>query len=177
MPDLQRDPIVNALHNGIKRDIEVAIEHQRFRAAVILIYAGMDAMAFLDMPLEQEEVTRKDFIRWTGKYIIFPCKEQLTGSDLYGARCAMLHAYGVVSKLSRAGKCRMIGYIDKSVPEVRYNPLVSEDFVLVSIHALREAFFTGIDNFLISVFADKSKAPIVEERLKLFMHMFPVPPK
>lgn len=174
MTDLKRDPIINAIQNGIKRDIEVALTNERYRAATILIYAGMDAMAFLNMPASQTEVSRDDFIRWAERYVRFPCREQLTGADLYGARCAMLHAYGVVSRMSRAGNCRMIGYLDQSLPEVRYNPSVAADLVLVSITALKEAFFRGLDDFLIDAFANKSKAPIIEERLRTFVHVFPV---
>lgn len=102
MTDLQRDPIINAIQNGIKHDIEVALTNERYRAATILIYAGMDAMAFLNIPAGHTEVSRDDFIRWAERYVRFPCREQLTGADLYGARCAMLHAYGVVSP--RSGK-------------------------------------------------------------------------
>ncbi len=173
MADLQRDPIINMIQNGIKRDIEIALSNNCLRAAVILIYAGMDAMAFLDMPSGKSEVTGDEFIRWADRYIRFPCKEQLSGADLYGARCAMLHVYGAVSRLSRSGKCRIVEYMDKSVPEVRYNPSGPTDLVLVSIAALKEAFFTGIDNFLVDVFADKTKAEKVEERLQTFVHTLP----
>ena len=103
MTNLQRDPIINAVQNGIKRDIEVALTNERYRAATILIYAGMDAMAFLNMPAGHTEVSRDDFIRWAERYVRFPCREQLTGADLYGARCAMLHAYGVVSRIVEPG--------------------------------------------------------------------------
>jgi hypothetical protein len=41
--------------------------------------------------------------------------------------------------------------MDKSVPEVRYNPDVAKDFCLVSVLALAEAFFHGIDQFLVDL--------------------------
>jgi len=174
MFSLERDPIINTINNGIKKDIEVTFKSNCLRAAVILIYAGMDAMALLNMPPEKEEVQREDFIQWVDHYIKFPCEEQLTSVDLYGARCSMLHAYGIVSRLSRVGKCRMIGYMDKSIPEICYNPKVSTELVLVSITALKTAFIKGIDRFLIDVFSDKEKSKIVEERLKTFVHELPV---
>ncbi len=174
MVNLNKEPIINAIEKGIKRDIEIALKNNCLRAAVILIYAGMDAMAFLDLPETQTEVQRKDFISWAEQYIRFPCKEQLTSADLYGARCSMLHAYGVVSRMSYAGKCRMVGYVDKNVPEVIYNPTISKDLVLVSILALKNAFFKGIDKFLKDAFSNREKAHIVEKRLKTFVHDFPV---
>ena len=174
MAKLEDDPIINAIHKGIKRDIEIALNNNCLRAAVMLIYAGMDAMAFLDMPEAQPEVKKKDFIFWAERYVHFPCEQQLTGSDLYGARCSMLHAYGAVSRTSKVGKCRLIGYMNRSVPEIRYSTAEHlRHVVLVSIPALKDAFFKGIDKFLIDAFSNRKKAKIVEKRLKTFIHQFP----
>ncbi len=125
------------------------------------------------MSVNQQDVMRDDFIKWADRYIRFPCQEQLTGLDIYGARCAMLHNYGVVSGLSRKGQCRMVGYMGKSVPEVRYNSDVAKNLVLVSVVGLAEAFFRGIDKFLVDLFADGRKAEIAEERLNWFIQKFP----
>jgi len=174
MDDLSRDPIVNTVQNGIERAIRVALENNCLAAAVILILSGIDSMAYLDMPEDQKDVARSDFIRWADRYIKFPSKEQLAGIDLYGARCAALHQYGSASALSREGKCRMVGYMDASIPEVRYDPSVSNDFVLVSVPALAEAFFTGVDRFLIDLFSDAKKAPVAERRFNKMFQSIPV---
>jgi hypothetical protein len=100
--EFTRDPIVNVVYTGIKRPIRLLIDSECFPAAVTLIYSGMDAMAFLNMPSRQQDVTGKDFISWADRYISFPCREQVSGLDLYGARCGVLHAHGIKSKLSRA---------------------------------------------------------------------------
>ena len=86
----------------------------------------------------------------------------------------MLHSYGTASKLSSEEKCRQVGYMDKSVPEVRFAPNVSNDLVLVSVPALAEAFFSGVDKFLIHMFEDKKKAPIAEQRLKNLVQAIPL---
>jgi len=174
MTDLHRDPVVNVINNGIRRGIQVALDNDCFGSAVILIYAGIDAMAFLNMPGNQEDVESCDFIEWVDKYIKFPCKEQLTGNDLYGARCGMLHSYSAFSRMSRNGECRNIGYMDHSVPEIRFNPEISKSLVLVSIEGLAKAFFEGLDKFLIDVFSKKEKADIVEERFKKLVHTLPI---
>jgi hypothetical protein len=176
MADLTRDPIVNVVYNGIKRPIGLLLDSECFPAAVTLIYSGMDAMAFLSMPSKQNDVTGGDFIQWTERYIHFPCKEQLSGLDLYGARCSVLHAHGIKSRLSRQGKCRMVGYADYMVPEVYYRPKVSTELVMVSIRGLAEAFFSGVDAFLIDLFSDSVKAALAEERLTWMHHTFPYQP-
>jgi hypothetical protein len=170
---IERDPISKAIYGGIKRGILVAIENNCLASAVILILSGMDTMAALGMPKEQLDVTRDDFVKWAERYIKFPCEDQLTGLDLYGARCAMLHCFGVVSKLSRTGQCRMVGYMDDNDPEVKYSPEVDKDLVLVSVAGLAEAFFNGVDQFLVDVFADKKRAEVAEERLSWLMQEYP----
>jgi hypothetical protein len=74
----------------------------------------------------------------------------------------MLHEYGIASSMSRSGNCRRVVYMDKGKPEVRYKPSVCEDVVLVSIPALKEAFFNGIYQYLIDAFSDQKKAKVVE---------------
>lgn len=170
---LSRDPIINTIYNGIKKGIRITLENECYGSAVILIYSGIDTMAYLNMPDGQQDVTRRDFIEWANRYIRFPCKEQVTGLELYGARCAMVHTYGIASSLSRQGKCRQIGYVDQSVLEGTYNPAISTELVLVSIAALADAFFEGVDKFLVASFADKNKAKIVEKRLKKLVHWLP----
>jgi hypothetical protein len=166
---IKADPVYSAIQDGIKADIEFCLQHKRLRATVILIYAGIDTMATLDMPAGQGEVTREDFIRWTERYIRFQSKERPTGLDLYGARCGYLHSYGSESRLSKQGKCRQIGYVDQCDPEVRYDAKASTELMIVSIGALKRAFFEGIDAFLVDVYANKKKAPVVDGRLtKLF---------
>ena len=173
MAELSRDPIINAIQNGIKRGIRITLENNCLGSAVILILSGIDAMAYLEMPVDQNDVIRSDFVRWVERYIKFPCKEQLTGLDLYGARCAMLHNYGTASDLSRKGRCRQVGYMDKSVPEVRYDPKVSKDVVFVSVSALADAFFSGVDKFLVDLFLDSKKAPVAEQRLQKLVQAIP----
>ncbi|MBA5865291.1 MAG: hypothetical protein GDA67_01185 [Nitrospira sp. CR1.3] len=173
MTDLSKDPLINAVHNGIKRGIRVALENHCLGSAVILILSGIDAMAYIRMPASQDDVTRSGFVRWAEQYIKFPCSDQLTGLDLYGARCAMLHNYGTASDLSRKGKCRQVAYMDESVPEVLFDPNVSKDLVLVSVPALADAFFSGVDKFLVDLFAESKKAPIAEQRLKKLVQAIP----
>jgi hypothetical protein len=128
-------------------------------------------MGYLAMPEAQEDVTKADFINWAEKYISFPGREQLSGADLYGARCAMLHTYGAQSKMSRNGDCRVILWMDHAVPPILRNAQLP-GYVMVSVTALRDALFEGIDRFLVTVFKDpKSKqAEIVNGRFNRLVH-------
>jgi hypothetical protein len=166
---LSTDPLTNAIQ-GIKRGIDVTVENECWGSAVILIYAAMDAMAFLGMPAGQEDVTRDDFVAWADRYVHFPCKEQISGLELYGARCATLHAYGTESRLSRLGRVRQIGYAKRCVPEVRYHPPTSTELVIVSAQALRDSLFTGIDRYLVDLFSDPVRGRVADNRLQKIMN-------
>jgi len=170
MPDLSSDFVTNFVHHQLKRSIRILLEAECYSPAVVLTYSGMDTMAWIGMPAGQETVTRSDFINWASRYIRFPCREQLTGEDLYGARCAMVHQYGAESDVSRKGKCRLVSYMDYSIPEVRFQPSIDPNLVLVSVKALAEAFFKGVDSFLVDTFANKEKAAVAESRIQRITH-------
>ena len=169
---LSNDPVTNAVYDGIKRGIRVCLDNNCLGSVVVLVYSGIDAMAYLGMPARQVDVTRADFIAWCDKYIQFGGGQQLTGQELYGARCAVLHTYGVESRLSRQGDCRKLGYMDRSVPEIRYSPSVDPTVALVSIEALANAFFRALDRYLVDLFADPLKAPEAETRLNQLLMSF-----
>ena len=163
----------SAIYDGIKRGIQVSLENQCYGSAVTLIYSGIDAMACLGMPATQEDATRRDFVSWCERYIRISGRETVTGLEWYAARCAVVHRFGVRSRLSREAKVRLIGYMDRADPPVRVNPEVSKEVILVSIHALAEAFFAAIDRFVIDLFADPSRREVAEKRLRELLVMFP----
>jgi hypothetical protein len=176
MAGFRDDPLFKVVEDGIKRDIDVALEHERYRAAVILIYAGIDSMAYLGLPEGQTEVKGEDFIRWADRYIRLPSYQQLSGEELYGARCGMLHTSGIESKRSRAGRCRVVGYTYRGVPGAVYDRNVHPNFVLVSVEALKAAFFAGVNEFLIAAFASPERRPRVEARMDTMVQIFPIAP-
>jgi hypothetical protein len=171
--NFSQDAVNNAIYNGIRRGIDVTIQNDCLGSAVILILSSIDAMAYLAMPEKQKDVSKQDFIGWAEKYIRLRGREQLTGADLYGARCAMLHAYGVQSKMSREEKCRVILWTSHAVPPIVTHPN-TPGYVMASVPDLRDSLFAGIDRFLIEVFREpKSKrATLINRRLdKLVQRM------
>ena len=170
---IQSDPVHSAVYNGIKRGIQAALDAECYGSAVVLLYAGLDAMASLGRPRTDEEVTADTFIRWANRYMTLDGDTQVSGDEWYSARCAVLHSYGVESRRTRAGQARRIGYMVGGKPAIRFNPAVSTDFLIVDVPALSDSFFRGIDRFLVDMFADKDLAPIVEERVQKLLSAIP----
>jgi hypothetical protein len=155
----------NVIEDGIKRPIVILLESNALSGTIQLVYSGIDAMAFLGMPKNRDEVRKGDFIRWADKFIKFATPEQPSGVDFYGARCAILHQFGTESRMSKAGQCRIILYATKTTPEVIAFP----DAFLVSVHALVDALFRGIDEFL-SAEREPSESEMLNSRLKRLNH-------
>ncbi|MFC1915282.1 hypothetical protein ACFLW4_01090 [Chloroflexota bacterium] len=162
------DPLINTIYQGIKRDIQVTYDNECYRAGLILIYCGIDAMAYLGMPIHQAEVHASDFIKWVEEYLSPNLKDsvtQVTGMELYIARCAVVHTYGVESPKTKSGSARAIGYMVSGEQSIAWDATVNPNLILLRLETLRDAFFTAIDRFLIEGYADKQKQPILETRL------------
>ena len=170
-----QDPIINVIHNSIRKGINVTLENECDASAIILMLSAIDAMAYLAMPEGQTDVRSDDFISWADRYIRFPGKEQLTGPDIYGARCAMLHSFGAQSKMSRNGQCRVILWMDEAIPPIIFRPEVQVGYVMVSIAALKDALFGGMDRFLINLYKDPNskEAKLADKRFQSFVHRTP----
>jgi hypothetical protein len=173
--EFSQDPVINVIHNSIRKGINVTLQNECYASAVTLILSAIDAMAYLAMPESQKDVTKSDFVKWAEEYIRFPGRNQLTGLDLYGARCAMLHSFGAQSKMSREGQCRVILWMDQAVPPILFRPDVAPEHAMVSILALKDALFAGMDRFLINLYRDPNskEAKLADKRFQSFVHTMP----
>jgi hypothetical protein len=151
--------------NGIIRDIEMMLAHERTRATMVLVYAGMDAMASTTVPLNRR-LKRHHFIAWAEKYVRFPGPVQLPGTDLYGARCAVIHLYGSESDWSRQGECRVIHH-RLGGPPIQESPDTPRH-VVVDIRALVDAFLRGIERYRDEIRSNELAWTRACERLRTF---------
>lgn len=174
MSPLAEDLILRVIEDGIKRPIRILLEQRCYPAALVLMYSGMDTMAYLDMPAEKTDVMRSDFIEWAEKYMTLSDGQQLTAPDLYGARCSVLHG-GAHSRFSREGKGKMIGYFVAQTmqPLMDLEAAAETTLVMISVEELIEAFFAAVDRFLNDLARDEQKAAVAEQRLNLLLRTFP----
>lgn len=164
--DLYKEVIANC----IGHDIHACLKHDAPTGAVLLTYCAIDAMSFLSMPLGQEEVSRRDFIEWCEKYMKTDPSQpyQYRGIDLYGARCGIAHNYGVESRLSREGACKIFAYQWGSLKH-SYNADINPDMVVLGIELFVRDFLDAVDRFLSDVEENSELKERVDIRLpKLF---------
>ena len=157
--------------HAIGHDIKVALDNGAPMGAVILSYAAIDAMAYLSMPETKTEVTRKDYVDWTERYLKADSSQpyQYKGIDIYGARCGLLHRYGATSNISDKGDCKVFGYHDGS--EHMHNPSIDESLVLISMKRFVNDFFGAMKAFLSDVIADEGLRDRVDKRMGNILHV------
>lgn len=168
-----RNPIHNVIDGQIKGGIRLCVEHEYYGSALKLIYSGIDVMAFLSMPKERQTVKKHHFVKWAEEYIKFPGDEQLSGKEMHAARSELLHTHRAKSDVSPKARGRFIMYVDQNEIPIKYDPNVNERLVMVSISHFMQAFFEGIDRFLIDAYQNTDKAEIIEKRFESMLHMLP----
>ena len=157
---------MNVLFDGICGDIRFALKHGRNRAALILIYSGIDAMSSLEKNSELRNVKDR-FVNWINEYMHFQDWPE-AGMELYGARCGILHTYGPFSDLSDAGRVRPIGYTTGTGVAV----MQSEVLVLINIEELAFKFFHGIAKYIGVLLVEPTKRANAATRLEKMFQEF-----
>jgi hypothetical protein len=157
------DQLMNVLLDGICGDIRFALKHGRNRAALILIFSGIDAMASLEKNGGKNDVGER-FANWVNGYMQFSEWPE-AGLELYGARCGILHTYGPISNLFEKGQVRLIGYTTGGGRDV----MQSAELVLVSVEGLAFQFFRGIARYLEALASEPTKRAKAAPRMRLML--------
>ncbi len=173
MKNISKDPIINSINEGMLRDINICIDNECFRAAIILIFVGIDAMSYMDRPEVSKYNDSTDFKNWIKKYFHVFGETIITPEEWFAARNAIVHTYGAYSKLHKEQNVRVLGYLVKSHTHIRYNSVKSKELILVDILAMRDAFSKGVYSCLTEAFSDSNRKQIMEDRLKELIILYP----
>jgi hypothetical protein len=147
--------------------------------ALILTFTGIDIMASLAIPDNQEKVTRKDFIDWVDKYILNGNEHKCKGIDIYGARCGLLHSYSANSTLHQDNKAKLVVYAygNKKAEELQklMDKKWSGKFVAVHLEKFIIDFTYGIAKFNEEVISNQDLSKRVYLRAKAFFGNIEIP--
>ena len=114
-------------------------------ATAVMVYIGIDVMAFLSMPADQDKQGRQDFIAWVAQYLKAAPEStyQYEGRDVYGARCALLHTYSVEANYHQQNPdVKQFGYHNGG--QHAYNPEINDKLVVIGINSLVHDFMGGV---------------------------------
>lgn len=155
---------------------EICIKQDLIIPSLILIYSGIDSMAWLGRPVNKEGVTRADFIRWVDTYLLEDSNLCCTAKDLYAARCSILHSMISESEMSQHGQANMIWYAWGKKDENQLLDLLKQlpQIPATAIHLskLFEAYKQGLNRFFTNVENDKNlNALIIDRARKYFVNL------
>lgn len=134
--------------------------HELLMPCLVLLYSGIDVAASLEASLGQG--VRERFEKWVERYMLNNGSLPCTATELYAARCAVVHTFTPDSDISRAGKARVVAYaygiaslekLDKATVLTQRQALQAN----VHLKDLIEAFRSGFESYLKEAFADGTR--------------------
>ena len=119
---------------------------------LVLIYSGIDMVSSLTRPKNQADTDGTIYKGWVQKYLLPHLSPGPAPEDLWGARCGTLHTNQPDSTTSRAGKARMLQYIQGEPDFIRFcqnriDPR-KEKVIFLDMRSLCEGFMQAATDFL-----------------------------
>jgi hypothetical protein len=162
---------------GLVAEIKRCEEAGATTAAVAMAYIAIDTMAFLGLPADRDKQTRADFIAWVDAYLKGHEDQpyQYRGMDVYGARCAVLHAFGSEADFHHQyPDAKRFGYHDGGLHG--YDPAVDEHLVIIGTASFLNDVVIAIAQFVQACQADLALRARVEPRVPHLLATFPALP-
>lgn len=152
--------------------IELCFENQFIAPSLMLTYATIDIMAWLDRDESHQDVRRCDFIKWVETYLLPNSQLSCTAIDLYAARCSLIHSYSAESRLSREGNASEIFYAWGTADERDLQKLIdlegSRGAKAVQVEKLLAALKQGVKQFITKV---RYNQMVVDRAQKFFANV------
>lgn len=165
-PKLRRQ--VFDLHEGI--DLCLMQEPRLGIPALVLLYAGIDGLAWVAIADDRQDVIGADFRAWTKSYLLPDSGLDCDEVDLWAARCGLLHAQIMDSRLARQGQARHIWY--HVGPDNRFLIPIQQSSqqlpVTVSLELLAAAFRRATERFFARIEEDRDLEKRVWSRAGLY---------
>lgn len=123
--------------------------------AALTIFAGIDAVSSIDPAINQSKIS---FISWCDKYLKVDENQQVqyTGQEVYGARCALMHALSQESDYHRKNpSLRLFAYYNGGVHEL--NESGCKPTIFISIPTFAKEFSWAMRQYLSDLLSDKER--------------------
>ena len=160
---------------GLVDEIKTCEKAGATTSAVAMAFVCMDTMAYLSIPAGRETQCKADFIAWVNLYLKGHEDQpyQYRGLDVYGARCAMLHAFGADSDFHEKNKdAKKFGY--QNGGKHAYDHAVDERLVIIGTASFLNDVVHAVSIFLKGCAENVDLRDRVERRLPKVLTTFPV---
>ena len=159
------------------KTIKLCIKEKSYRTCLILIYSGIDTMGWLYLPKNKLDSDRESFTIWVRKFFLPNSGLMCNETDLYAARCGLVHSNTAEARLIREGEAKRICYAygTKKVADLRklLDSIGKYSDIPVKIEELFNAFQSSINCFKQHLLNHPEKAKVVYERADKLLVKFP----
>jgi hypothetical protein len=156
-------------------EIKTCEEAGAIASAIAMAYICIDVMALLSLPENRNTQTRQDFIDWIDTYLKGHPEQpyQYRGIDVYGARCAMMHAFGSEADFhAKNPDAIKFGYHDGG--KHAYDPKVDKSLVIIGTASFLNDVVRGVQSFLDACQVDAEFRARAEARLPHVLATMPL---
>lgn len=135
----------------------------------VLIYAHIDTLAWAGSSKQGASV-RKNFEDWVSKWMLPELTIEtptLTATDLYAARCGVLHTLTASSDLSDLGKAKKVVYAWGSATAQAANDVIATSNAAGKVATLHfETLLSALRNGYERFIAAAAQDPVLQQRLE-----------
>ena len=166
-------PVLDYVVTRLKA-IQLTYDSGQPEACLALLYSGIDTLGFRASEATCQRATSQTFSLWVGTYIVNRLSDiqgnHVLPSDLYAARCGILHTSNSESDKSRAGKATEILYRYCGTQSIRIFMNSKKAPICIDIDALCAAFKEGSTAWIKDVDGgDPLRTHLVYSRAENFM--------
>jgi hypothetical protein len=149
-------------------------------AMLTIMYSGIDSFGLLAAPTGVLDASGNTFKQWCEKYILTRLQSvdgtPITSTDLWAARCGILHTSTPLSQLERDGKARQVFYQFKDKTLVNMILNAPKMPVRIDIANLGFALKEGGIAFLTDLKNDPPSQKLADDRAQHFLRWVTVVP-
>jgi len=143
----------------------LCLEKKLLMPTLILIYTLMDSYAWATSEKKSNDVRRR-FEEWTDKWVLSQKTLLCTATELFAARCAVLHTLTSQAELTKSGKVRQVTYAwgtaDSAQLQASLDALGKKNIVAIHVNDL----FDAVCEAMAAVTEESRKDKTLEKRLK-----------
>jgi hypothetical protein len=172
--DPRLDEVVNG-ERGMLKGIQVCLDRECLVSAVTLMFSAVDALAALTRPVELTSTNGRVFQDWVDRFIKPEDSVGCSATDLWGARCGVLHLYSADSDLALERKAKRLVYQWKAGPLADADTPLPEDAIVITVELLHRALKDAVHNFIVASEEDPTIKETVAHHLLAMLCYEPFP--
>lgn len=168
---------IPAYINDVLHATSLLLDHKLPGQLLISIFASVDTMGLLGAAAHIERASGETFKAWVRKYMLSGSDLPCSDSELWGARCGILHTYKTESDLSRDGKVREIKFYRASHPSAvaaLKDIAIDQNSVACDYRELYIAFLSGIQAFMPKVIQEAEADGRIAARVDKIIHLYQI---